>query len=467
MSSRYSWSIRVVEPAACHRILVANRGEIALRVVRAARALGIETVLAASAADRDSAAAREADRTVVLAGPAARDSYLNANLVVHAAVATGCTLLHPGYGFLSERAEFAALCEQEGVVFIGPTSESIGQVGDKLSSRALARAAGVPLTSGSEKVADTEHALRVAAEIGFPVITKASAGGGGRGMVVARDAAELAAAFDRASNAAHEAFGDGTLYLERFVERARHVEVQVMGDGRGGVIHFGERDCSLQRRYQKMIEEAPAAILRDEIRNRLHAAAVDLLSSIGYRNAGTVEFLYDEAREEFYFMEVNARIQVEHPVSEAITGVDLIQLQLRLATDQVVALRQEEIRTSGHAIEVRLIAEDPARDFIPSPGRITRWRMPQGDGVRIDTAVGEGVLVPPYYDSMIAKLIVHAPTRELAVEKLARALDQAEIEGIATNLPLLRMIVAHPDFRANRIDTRWLERALLPALGGQ
>ena len=445
------------------RLLVANRGEIALRIVRVARKLGFDTVLAASSADKDSLAAQEADRTVILGPPQARDSYLNADLIVHAAKATGCTALHPGYGFLSERADLAELCEKEGIIFVGPTAASIRQVGDKLSARALALAAGVPMTRGSDKVASADEALVVAAQIGYPVITKASAGGGGRGMVVAHNEAELSASFEQASNTAREAFGDGTLYLERYVEFARHIEVQVMGDGQGNVVHFGERDCSIQRRYQKMLEEAPATILSEPVRKKLHKAATDLLSSINYRNAGTVEFLYDVEAEEFSFMEVNARIQVEHPVSEQITDTDLVALQLRLATGQVDGLSQDAVTAHGHAIEVRIIAEDPARDFIPCPGRVTRWSPPQGEGVRLDTAVYEGLLIPPYYDSMIAKLIVSGATREEAVSRLAQALDDFVIEGIATNLPFLRAIVAHPDFKANQVDTRWLERVVLPS----
>ena len=306
---------------ALRRILVANRGEIALRIVRAARSLGIETVLAASAADRDSMAAREADSVVVIGPPAARDSYLNPRLIVHAATATGCDGVHPGYGFLSERQSLAAMCDEAGVVFVGPTRDSIEAVGDKLSARRLARAAGIAMTPGSEKLGTAAEAVAFAEGIGFPVVTKASAGGGGRGMVVARDPRALAEGFERASIEAKEAFGDGTLYIERYVEHARHVEVQVLGLGDGRVFHFGERDCSLQRRYQKMVEEAPAAALPETARNRLHKAAVDLLAAIRYRNAGTVEFLYDVERDDFYFMEVNARIQVEHPVSEMITGV--------------------------------------------------------------------------------------------------------------------------------------------------
>ncbi|MGQ0700729.1 MAG: acetyl-CoA carboxylase biotin carboxylase subunit [Panacagrimonas sp.] len=444
------------------RLLIANRGEIALRIVRAARALGIESVLAASAADRESLAAKEADRTVILGPAKASLSYLNAPLVVHAAKATGCDALHPGYGFLSERAELARLCEDNGIRFVGPTAQSIEQVGGKIAARELAQAAGVPLVQGSGKLNDAEEALRFADSVGYPVVTKASAGGGGRGMVVAHNAAQLKAGFERASVEAQEAFGDGTLFLERFVQTARHVEVQVMGDGAGRVLHFGERDCSAQRRYQKMVEEAPGAILPSEIRMRLHESAVRLLSSIRYRNAGTVEFLYDVERREFYFIEVNARIQVEHPVSEMICGVDLVQMQLRVAGGEPLPLQQADIHPRGHAIEVRVIAEDPDRGFAPCPGRITRWQTATGEGVRLDTAMHEGAMVPPYYDSMIAKLIVHGADRVQAVSRLQAALDAFVVEGIATNLPLLRHIAAHTDFVDNRISTRWLEQTLLP-----
>jgi acetyl-CoA carboxylase, biotin carboxylase subunit len=445
------------------RVFVANRGEIALRVIRAAHALGMETVLGASEADRGSLWAREAQRTVILGPAAARDSYLNQNLVVHAAVTTGCSALHPGYGFLSERPELSELCARENIAFIGPSAESIRAVGDKLSAKRLAMSAGVPLTRGSDHVRDSEDALRLASFIGYPVITKASAGGGGRGMLVARNPTELAEAVPRAAATAREAFGDDTLYLEAYVERARHLEVQVMGDGNGRVIHFGERDCSVQRRYQKMIEEAPAAFISDEVRNQLRSAAIDLLSSIKYRNAGTVEFLYDADRRQFSFMEVNARIQVEHPVSEAISGVDLIKLQLEVGTGRRRLPAQQQVGVGSHAIEARILAEDPGRNFAPSPGRITTWRPPAGPQIRIDSGISEGALVPPYYDSMIAKLIVSGTTRDEAIDRLADALARFEVGGIATNIPLLSAIVAHEDFRSNQLSTRWLETTLLPS----
>jgi acetyl-CoA carboxylase, biotin carboxylase subunit len=444
------------------RLFVANRGEIALRIIRAAHALGIETVLGVSAADRDSLAAQEAGRTVVLGPPPSRNSYLNGELVVHAALKTGCDALHPGYGFLSERPELADLCDQERIVFIGPTAAAIRSVGDKLSAKRLAERAGVPMTRGSGKITDVQHALQVAESVGYPVITKASAGGGGRGMIVARNSEELTDAFNRAAATAREAFGDDTLYIERYVERARHLEVQVMGDGNGQIVHFGERDCSIQRRYQKMIEEAPASILPKRISEQLRAAAVNLLGSINYRNAGTVEFLYDVGRQEFSFMEVNARIQVEHPVSEQITRTDLIRMQIEVATQRRPLPEQRTIAVQGHAIEARILAEDPANNFSPSPGRITHWRAPTGAGVRVDSGFGAGSMVPPFYDSMIAKLIVHGRSRDEAVERLAQALLRFEVQGISTNLPLLIAIATHDDFRRNDISTRWLESTLLP-----
>jgi acetyl-CoA carboxylase, biotin carboxylase subunit len=447
------------------RVLIANRGEIALRIVRAAKSLGLETVLAASAADRDSLAAREADRVVTLGPASARASYLDANLIMHAAKSTNCDALHPGYGFLSERPILARLCEDHGVAFVGPSAASIEAVGDKLSARRLAKQAGVAMTPGTEKLSNADEAVASANKIGFPVVTKASAGGGGRGMTVARDAASLRDGFARASAEAKEAFGDGALYLERYVERARHVEVQVMGLGDGRVVHFGERDCSIQRRYQKMIEEAPAVVLPKTTRERLHAAAIALVAAISYRNAGTVEFLYDVARDAFYFMEVNARIQVEHPVSEMVSGVDLVRLQLEIAGGGAASISQSDIPQHGHAIEARILAEEPERGFLPSPGLISLWRPPHGEGVRLDAAVSEGSLVSPYYDSMIAKLIVHAPDRPRAVTRLRDALDSFEVQGVSTNIGLLRAIVRHADFIENRVDTRWLETSFLPHYG--
>lgn len=445
------------------RLFIANRGEIAVRILRAAHKLGIETVIGVSAADRDSLGARMADRAVVLGPAPSAKSYLDVNLIMHAAIATGCDALHPGYGFLSEKPGLARLCEEEGVIFVGPTPETIETLGDKLGARALAKEAGVATVPGTDHVASLADARAAAERLGYPVVMKASAGGGGRGMFKATSAADLDASFERASREAEAAFGDSRLYMEVFVERARHVEVQIVGDGQGNVLHFGERDCTVQRRYQKLIEEAPSVALSPRVRARLHAAAVRLAAHACYRNAGTVEFLYDVDRDDFYFIEVNSRIQVEHPVSEEITGQDLIALQLRVAAGDGLGLTQDQIRVSGHAIELRINAEDPTRDFAPSPGRLLRWVPPEGEGLRLDTHVSAGTLVPPFYDSMVGKLIAHGATRAEAIDRLLRAIEGFTIEGIRTTLPLDAHILRHPDFRDNRITTRWLEDSVLPS----
>lgn len=450
---------------AIKRLFVANRGEIALRVVRAAQALNLETVVGVSAADQDSAAARAADRALVLGpGPAAK-SYLDPRLIVHAAKASGCDALHPGYGFLSERAILPRLCAEHGIAFAGPEPDMIDALGDKLRARAMAKAAGVPLVPGSEEIASAADARREADRIGYPVLLKAAAGGGGRGMVIAHDGDAVEAGYHKASAEALAAFNDGTLFMERFVPEARHVEVQLMGDGQGQVVHFGERDCSVQRRYQKLVEEAPCAAMPDRLRAQLHAAAVALAKSVNYRNAGTAEFLYDVARQEVYFIEVNARIQVEHPVSEMVTGFDLVQEQLRIAGGAGLSVKQDAIRLTGHAIECRINAEDVARGFVPVPGTIRRWQPPAGEGIRLDSHISEGAVIPPFYDSMIGKLIVHGATRAEAVERLTQALDSFVVEGVPTTIALHRAIVRHPDFIANRIHTRWLEQVLLAGQG--
>lgn len=445
------------------RLFVANRGEIAVRILRTAHRLGIETVLGVSAADRETLGAKMAGRVVVLGPAPSKFSYLNANLVVHAAKATGCDALHPGYGFLSEKAELAQLCEGEGIAFVGPRAATIAALGDKLSARAIAAAAGVPIVPGTDCIETLQAARAAASQLGYPVVMKASAGGGGRGMFKATCAEDLTASFDRASLEAESAFGDRRLYMERFVERARHVEVQVVGDGEGNVVHFGERDCSVQRRYQKLIEEAPATALPGHVRDKLHAAAVRLIAEARYRNAGTVEFLYDVDREDVYFIEVNSRIQVEHPVSEEVTGHDLIACQLRVAGGEGLGLTQSDIQVRGHAIEVRINAEDPRAGFAPSPGRITRWAPPVGPGIRLDTHAGQDYLVPPYYDSMIGKLIVHGATRAEALSRLQAAIAGFTLEGVRHTLPLAAFIAGHADFQANRFTTRWLEDTGLPA----
>ena len=449
---------------ALSRVFVANRGEIAVRIVRACHTLRLESVVGVSDADRESLAAELADRAVVLGPAPARDSYLNANLLVHAAKATGCDALHPGYGFLSESAALAELCEREGIVFVGPRAETIERLGDKLTARAIAVEAGVPTVPGSDCVRAAAEARRFAASVGYPVLVKASAGGGGRGMFVARSEADIEENFERASAEAEAAFGDGAHFVERFVEDARHVEVQIMGDGVGAVVHFGERDCSVQRRFQKMVEEAPAAALPAEARGRIHEAACRLARHLDYRSAGTVEFLYDVARGAFYFIEANVRIQVEHPVTEEIVGIDLIEEQLRIAGGGGLSVAQGDIALGGHAIECRINAEAPERDFAPSPGLIDAWCAPSGQGIRVDSHCRAGAFVPPFYDSMIAKLIVHAGDRAEAVSLMGGALDEFRIGGIDTNLAFQARLVRHPDFAANRLNTRWLEDVFMPSL---
>ncbi len=443
-------------------VFIANRGEIAVRIIRACRAAGLECVIGVSAADRESFGAELADRAVVLGPAPARESYLNLPLIVHAAKATGCDALHPGYGFLSERAELAALCEKNGIAFVGPRPETIELLGDKLRAREMAEQAGLARVPGSAALADASEARQAAREIGYPVVMKASAGGGGRGMFVARDPESIECSFKRASAEALAAFGEGTLYMESYVENARHVEVQVMGDGEGRVVHFGARDCSVQRRYQKVIEEAPATALSAKSHDKVLELALSLAAHLDYRNAGTVEFLYDMARDALYFIEVNARIQVEHPVSEEISGRDLVCEQLRIAAGDGLSVTQGDIKLAGHAIECRINAEDPFNGFTPSPGRIARWQPPEGADVRLDSHCRDGDLVAPFYDSLIGKLIVRGADRPSAIEGMRRALQEFEIGGIASNLALQRGILAHPDFAANKFNTRWLESAFLP-----
>ncbi|HTQ36067.1 MAG TPA: biotin carboxylase N-terminal domain-containing protein, partial [Steroidobacteraceae bacterium] len=387
-------------------VLIANRGEIALRVIRSCRELGLRTVLAVSEADRDSLPARHADRAVCIGPARPADSYLRIDTLVQAALGTGADAVHPGYGFLSERAAFARRCEEAGLVFIGPTPEQLAAVGDKLAARAAAGAAQVPVVPGGAAHSEADAAA-LAARLGAPLLVKAVGGGGGRGMQRVDHLADLPPALDMAAGEAGAAFGDARVYLERYVARGRHVEVQVLGDGRGNVIHLGERDCSVQRRYQKLIEETPAPGLDPVLRAELHAAAVCFAARLQYRGAGTVEFLVDAARREFYFLEMNARIQVEHPVTEQVTGLDLVAAQLRIADGAGLPLPQSAVRLDGCAIECRINAEDPARDFQPSPGRVRRATWPQGDGIRVDTHIAAGSMVPPFYDSLLGKIIAH------------------------------------------------------------
>ena len=444
------------------RVLVANRGEIAVRILRACKALGLESVLAASEADRDSLPARMADRTVCIGAAPPRESYLRVETLITACLGTGADALHPGYGFLSERAELADACERHHIAFVGPSPGAIRQMGDKLAARRLAAACGVPTLPGSENIGSRTEALEAAAEIGYPLLLKAAAGGGGRGMRLARSVEELARGLDAVSEEARAAFGDGTIYIERYIPNARHVEVQVLGDGRGFVLHLGERDCSVQRRFQKVIEEAPSPAVSGRLRAALCDAAVRLAAHIGYRSAGTVEFVLDQDSGRFHFLEMNTRIQVEHPVTEAISGVDLVQEQLRIAAGEGLSLSQDAVRLSGHAIECRINAECPERAFAPSPGRLTGWRAPQADGIRVDTHCHAGYLVPPYYDSLLAKVVARGRDRAQAIERMQGALAALEVKGVETNAGLHRRMLGRPDFREGNINTRWLEEVVLP-----
>jgi len=439
------------------RILIANRGEIALRIIRACKEMGIETVAVYSEADQAALYLRLADETICIGPGSSKKSYLDIPSIVSAAEIADVEAIHPGYGFLSENAHFAEVCQSCNIKFIGPDPESIAAVGNKIHAKALAKKAGVPTVPGSDgPVATEEEALKVAAKIGYPVIVKAAAGGGGRGMRVAHNDISLVNGFHAARSEAQAAFKDDSVYLEKFLDRPRHVEFQILGDREGRIIHLGERDCSLQRRNQKLVEEAPSTALSPELREEMGKAAVAMAKAAKYHNAGTVEFLLDRSGE-FYFMEVNARIQVEHPVTEMVTGIDLVKEQIRIAAGEPLGLKQEEVRIQGHAIECRINAEDPEDGFKPSPGRIALYVPPGGGGVRLDSHVYGGYEVPSNYDSMIAKLIVHRANRREAITTMRRALDEYLVEGIKTTIPLHRKIFAHPDFLFGDVDTGFIE----------
>ena len=444
------------------RLFVANRGEIAVRIIRACRKLGVEVVVGVSAADRESMAAQLADRAVCIGPAQATESYLNQKAVVMAAMGTGCDALHPGYGFLSERAVFQRLCVDNGIAFVGPSADAIDAVGDKLQARRIAQELGVPTVPGTDHVKAVDEAVAFGRKAGYPFLLKASAGGGGRGMRVVRSPDEVAAAFDSASAEARAAFGDPTLFIERYVERARHIEIQLIADSHGNIVHLGERDCSTQRRHQKIIEEAPSPVISQALRERMAEAAVRLAARVGYVNAGTVEFILDLDTLDFYFLEVNTRIQVEHPVTEMVTGVDLVAEQIRVAGGAPLSITQGGIVLSGHAIECRINAENARQDFMPSPGRLVQWQAPTGEGVRVDSHCFPGYFIPPFYDSMIAKLIVHGRDRAAAVERMSVALKHFRVEGIATTIPFHQAVLAHPDFLKNRVTTRWVEEIFMP-----
>jgi acetyl-CoA carboxylase, biotin carboxylase subunit len=446
--------------AAIKTLLIANRGEIAVRIIRAARELGIRTVQAHSAADANSLAVKLADVAVNVGPAQASKSYLAIDAILAAAREHQVDAVHPGYGFLAENADFADAVEAAGLIFVGPPGSVIRLMGDKAAAREIAAKAGVPTVPGSDGRIDApEEAREIAARLGYPVMIKAAGGGGGRGIRIVNDRAELERLAPQASVEAKAAFGDGGLYLEKVIERARHIEVQVLGDGRD-VVHLFERDCSLQRRRQKLWEEAPAANLPDEIRARLCACAVHLARAVSYRGAGTLEFLYDETTRDFYFIEMNTRIQVEHPVTEFITGIDLVREMIKIAGGEPLGLRQADIRCVGHAIECRINAEDPANSFMPCPGILTGLRVPGGPGVRFDSMLFAGYVVPPFYDSLIGKLIVWDECRAAAIERMLRALGEFEIEGLKTTIRLHQALARDADVRASRFDTRFLERWL-------
>jgi acetyl-CoA carboxylase biotin carboxylase subunit len=440
------------------RILVANRGEIALRVIRACRDLGIEVVAVFSEADRDAPYLQLADERICIGKAMSSDSYLNIPRLISAAEIANVEAIHPGYGFLSENPHFAEVCRSCNIEFIGPPHEAMRLLGNKNEARKLAQANGVPVVPGSEGLIESDaEALRLAHSIGFPVLIKAAAGGGGRGMRVARNDISLQAGLTAARQEAEKAFKDGSVYLEKYIEQPRHVEVQILADRHGSVVHLWERDCSLQRRHQKLVEESPAPHLPAEVRQQICQAAVRMARAAAYQNAGTCEFLVDK-QHRYYFIEVNARIQVEHPVTELVTGIDLVREQIRIAAGEPLRLKQEDIRHQGVAIECRINAEDPASDFRPSPGVITRWNPPGGPGVRLDTHVATGYRVPPTYDSLIAKLLVFQPTRTEAIACMRRALAEFEIDGIKSTIPLHREIFNHSSFIEGNVDTTFIER---------
>jgi acetyl-CoA carboxylase biotin carboxylase subunit len=441
------------------KLLIANRGEIAVRIARTAREMGIETVLVVSEPDADSLAARSADAFVVVGPAPAPASYLNSDAIISAALDSGCDAVHPGYGFLSENSDFARKVTEAGLIWVGPDADAIEMMGNKSLARESARQAGVPVLSGSDGPLDPEaDAMEIARGIGYPLVVKASAGGGGRGIRFVRSEGELLDTIDLARGEAAAVFGDPTIYLERFVEHARHVEVQVLGDG-SNFIHLGDRDCSMQRRSQKVIEEAPAPDLPDAVRQKIRNSSVELARECGYSGAGTVEFLYDPVNHVAAFIEMNTRIQVEHPITEQITGIDLIREQLLIAGTGSMSIGQDDVRFSGHAIECRINAEDPDHNFFPSPGLIKALEWPTGEGIRVDTGVEAGSVVSPYYDSLVAKLIVHADTREAAIRAMLTALDQTHIEGVKTTIPVHKKLLARPEFASVTHHSKFIEAA--------
>jgi len=448
------------------RVLIANRGEIALRIIRACRELGLETILAVSEADRKSLPAKMADKVICIGPPRPIQSYLQVDTLISVALNSGAEAIHPGYGFLAERPEFPEACEKQGLVFIGPKAEHIRRMGDKIQARWMARELGVPVIPGSKQIRTPGEAEEAAEQLGYPVLIKAAAGGGGRGMKLVAKAEDLKTGFTEAAAEARSAFGDDRLFMEHYIMNARHIEVQVMGDHWGNLRHFFERDCSLQRRHQKMLEEAPCLVLTPDMRGDLFNAALTLARHIQYLSAGTVEFIWDQDLKKFYFLEMNTRIQVEHPVTEMITGVDLVKEQIRIAGGGKIAYAQEEITFNGHAIECRITAESPEERFRPCPGEIREWKAPADPYIRLDTHCYAGYFVPPYYDSLLAKLIAKGRSRSEAISSMDRALREFQISGIETTIPFYRKIMNDDCYRRGEINTTWIEDALLPLQAG-
>ena len=449
---------------AIKKILIANRGEIALRIMRSIREMGLKSVAVFSEADRNALHVRYADESVYIGPPASSESYLRGDKIIEAARQTGADAIHPGYGFLSENASFASLCEKAGVIFIGPSASAIALMGSKLAAKAAVAKFNVPLVPGTtEPITDINKAIKIAAEIGYPVLIKASAGGGGKGMRIVENDAVFQQQMERAISEATSAFGDGSVFIEKYITRPRHIEFQIFGDEHGNVVHLFERECSIQRRHQKVIEEAPSSILTPEKRNLMGEAAINVARACGYFGAGTVEFILDE-KLDFYFLEMNTRLQVEHPVTEAITGLDLVKLQVKVAAGEKLPFRQQDIRITGHAVEARVYAEDPANNFLPDIGNLKTYRRPQGHGVRVDDGFEQGMDIPFYYDPMIAKLICHGENRMDAINKMIRAIEEYEITGLQTTLGFCDFVMKHEAFMSGNFDTNFVENHFKPAL---
>ena len=450
--------------ASIKKLLIANRGEIALRVMRSARELGIKTVAVYSEADRQALHVRFADEAVCIGPPPSSESYLRMERIIGAAKETNADAIHPGYGFLSENEAFAKAVINAGLIFVGPPPKAIEIMGSKLAAKNAASKFKVPLVPGTtEPISDISKAKRISKEIGYPILIKASAGGGGKGMRVVNNEEEFSEQMQRAVSEATSAFGDGSVFIEKYVTRPRHIEFQIFGDQHGNVVHLFERECSIQRRHQKVVEEAPSSVLTPELRAKMGEAAINVARSCGYYNAGTVEFILDENKN-FYFLEMNTRLQVEHPVTEQITGIDLVKLQIKIAEGEKIPFRQEELKIHGHAVEVRVYAEDPANNFLPDIGTLKTYRRPQGHGIRVDDGFEEGMSIPFYYDPMIAKMICHADTREAAIEKMIRAIDEFQITGVETTLGFCKFVMEHEAFRSGNFDTRFVEEFFKPEL---